>query len=311
MYRTIGFANLFFVVLPVKVTLCPLPVWCFTLTPLLAGMNFYEGITTDVRGSRGGSGRGPRAKGRRDRPPKCARDYILSATRAHSTARHRRWERPSQSTRALLGVKMCPSTRRDLPMWSQPPPPSASSPEPPAFRARAASAATADHRWCRGCLDHSGFTKMVRREPSEYGVRVDLTSQQPAGLRVRDEPQYQNLEELRKRPEYANLDEISREYGYRLCPEGQNLEDEAIYENILSVRRIRSAEVRLVPMSEVPYYEGKGYVATQVLSRSGTFPQCPPHTWSRLQHASRMHTGSLRIFTVNINNTCSIHIILS
>lgn len=137
------------------------------------------------------------------------------------------------------------------------------------------------------------------REPPEYGVRVDPTSTHPPGLRVRDEPQYQNLEELRKRPEYANLDEISREFGYRLCPEGQNLEDEAIYENILSVRQIRSAEVRLVPVSEVAFYEGQGYVATQVLSRNGTFPQCPPHTWSRLQHHARI-TGSLRLVTVNI-----------
>lgn len=134
------------------------------------------------------------------------------------------------------------------------------------------------------------------REP-EYGVRVDPSSALPAGLRVRDEPQYQNLDELRKRPEYANLDEISREFGYRLCPEGQNLEDEAIYENIMSAREIRSAEVRLVPVSEVAYYEGQGYVATQVLSRNGTFPQCPPHTWSRLQQAYR-HTGSLRLFSV-------------
>ncbi|VVC98722.1 unnamed protein product [Leptidea sinapis] len=138
------------------------------------------------------------------------------------------------------------------------------------------------------------IARMVRRP--EYGVRVEPTSTQPPGLRVRDEPQYQNLEELRKRPEYANLDEISREFGYRLCPEGQNLEDEAIYENILSVRRIRSAEVRLVPVSEVPYYEGQGYVATQVLSRNGTFPQCPPHTWSRL-HQDAKATGSLRLFT--------------
>lgn len=184
-------------------------------------------------------------------------------------------------------------------MWSQPPPPSESSPELPTFRARAASATAGDHRLCGGCFDHKRMARMVRREPPEYGVRVDPTSQRPAGLCVRDEPQYQNLEELRKRPEYANLDEISREFGYRLCPEGQNLEDEAIYENILSVRRIRSAEVRLVPVSEVPYYEGKGYVATQVLSRSGTFPQCPPQTWSRLQQACRGHTGSLRIFTVN------------
>lgn len=159
-----------------------------------------------------------------------------------------------QSTRALLGVNMCP------------------------LRA----------------------LTIARMEP-EYGVSVGPSSARPPGLRVRDddEPQYQNLDELRKRPEYANLDEISREFGYRLCPEGQNLEDEAIYENILSVRQIRSAEVRLVPVSEVPYYEGQGYVATQVLSRNGTFPQCPPHTWSRLQHAGRM-TGSLRLFTVNI-----------
>lgn len=146
--------------------------------------------------------------------------------------------------------------------------------------------------------------RMVRRPP-EYGVSVEPSTARPPGLQVRDEPQYQNLEELRKRPEYANLDEISREFGYRLCPEGQNLEDEAIYENILSVRQIRSAEVRLVPVSEVPYYEGQGYVATQVLSRNGTFPQCPPHTWSRLQHAGRM-TGSLRLFTVNIN-TYTLH----
>ncbi|XP_063384782.1 protein kibra isoform X1 [Cydia fagiglandana] len=187
-----------------------------------------------------------------------------------------------QSTRALLGVKMCPS--QSLKMWSQPP-----VPELEPFRERAATVSA----WCKGCFGNQ-VAKMVR-EP-EYGVRVDPTSTRPAGLRVRDEPQYQNLEELRKRPEYANLDEISREFGYRLCPEGQNLEDEAIYENILSVRQIRSAEVRLVPMSEVPFYEGQGYVATQVLSRNGTFPQCPPHTWSRLHHAVR-HTGSLRVFT--------------
>ncbi|XP_063537924.1 protein kibra isoform X1 [Cydia strobilella] len=187
-----------------------------------------------------------------------------------------------QSTRALLGVKMCPS--RSLKMWSQPP-----VPELEPFRERAATVSA----WCKGCFGNQ-VAKMVR-EP-EYGVRVDPTSTRPAGLRVRDEPQYQNLEELRKRPEYANLDEISREFGYRLCPEGQNLEDEAIYENILSVRQIRSAEVRLVPVSEVPFYEGQGYVATQVLSRNGTFPQCPPHTWSRLHHAVR-HTGSLRVFT--------------
>ncbi|XP_073954553.1 WW and C2 domain containing protein kibra isoform X3 [Choristoneura fumiferana] len=192
--------------------------------------------------------------------------------------------RPRQSSRALLGVKMCPS-RRALKMWSQPP-----VPELEPFRERAATVSA----WCKGCFGNQ-VAKMVR-EPPEYGVRVDPTSTRPAGLRVRDEPQYQNLEELRKRPEYSNLDEISREFGYRLCPEGQNLEDEAIYENILSVRQIRSAEVRLVPMSEVPYYEGQGYVATQVLSRNGTFPQCPPHTWSRLHHTVR-HTGSLRVFT--------------
>lgn len=133
----------------------------------------------------------------------------------------------------------------------------------------------------------------------DYGVSVDPATAGPAGLRVREEPPYQNLDELRNRPEYANLIEISREHGYRLCPEGQNLEDEAIYENILSVRQLRSAEVRLVPVSEVPYYEGQGYVATQVLTRNGTFPQCPPHTWSRLQQAARL-TGSLRLFTVNI-----------
>ncbi|XP_045453380.1 protein kibra [Melitaea cinxia] len=186
---------------------------------------------------------------------------------------------------------MCP-LRRTVTMWSQPPPP-----EPevePSFRVRASSVDT--HSWCRGCFGARHIAKMVRNEPREYGVCVDPTSVRPPGLCVRDEPQYQNLNELRKRPEYANLDEISREYGYRLCPEGQNLEDEAIYENILSVRQIRSAEVRLVPVSEVPYYEGQGYVATQVLSRNGTFPQCPPHTWSRLQHAIRM-TGSLRLFT--------------
>lgn len=236
---------------------------------------------------------------RRDRPPKCARDCILSAARAHSTARHPSSARPRQSTRALLGVKMCP-LRRALTMWSQPPPPGPES-EPPAhsFRARAASVG-ASHNWCRGCFGTRKLARMVR-EPPEYGVRVDPTSTHPPGLRVRDEPQYQNLEELRKRPEYANLDEISREFGYRLCPEGQNLEDEAIYENILSVRQIRSAEVRLVPVSEVAFYEGQGYVATQVLSRNGTFPQCPPHTWSRLQHHARI-TGSLRLVTVNI--TC-------
>lgn len=179
-------------------------------------------------------------------------------------------------------------------MWSQPPPP-----EPevkPTFRARAASAGAHSH--CRGCVPAGSSRQLARmvREP-EYGVRVEPESARPAGLRVRDEPQYQNLDELRKRPEYANLDEISREFGYRLCPEGQNLEDEAIYENILSAREIRSAEVRLVPVSEVAYYEGQGYVATQVLSRNGTFPQCPPHTWSRLQQAYR-HTGSLRLFSV-------------
>lgn len=175
-------------------------------------------------------------------------------------------------------------------MWSQPPPPE---PETQTVRERA-------HTWCRGCFGSRQLARMVRRPP-EYGVRVDPTSVQPAGLRVRDEPQYQNIDEMRKRPEYANLDEISREFGYRLCPEGQNLEDEAIYENILSVRQIRSAEVRLVPVSEVAYYEGQGYVATQVLSRNGTFPQCPPHTWSRLQQACRLN-GSLRLFTVNV--TC-------
>ncbi|XP_052749954.1 protein kibra isoform X1 [Galleria mellonella] len=228
---------------------------------------------------------------RRDRPPKCARDCILSAARAHSTARHPSSARPRQSTRALLGVKMCP-LRRALTMWSQPPPPEPES-DPPTFRARAASVDA--HSWCRGCFGTRQLARMVR-EPLEYGVRVDPTSARPAGLMVRDEPQYQNLEVLRKRPEYANLDEISREFGYRLCPEGQNLEDEAIYENILSVRQIRSAEVRLVPVSEVAYYEGQGYVATQVLSRNGTFPQCPPNTWSRLQHACRM-TGSLKVFT--------------
>ncbi|XP_023950176.2 protein kibra isoform X1 [Bicyclus anynana] len=164
---------------------------------------------------------------------------------------------------------MCPL--RTLNMWSGQP------------RERAAS------------MDAQRRVARMVRSP-EYNVRVDVTSAHPPGLRVRDQPQYQNLEELRKRPEYANLDEISREFGYRLCPEGQNLEDEAIYENILTVRQIRSAEVRLVPVSEVPYYEGQGYVATQVLSRNGTFPQCPPHTWSRLQNAARM-TGSLRLFT--------------
>ncbi|XP_050552041.1 protein kibra isoform X1 [Spodoptera frugiperda] len=179
---------------------------------------------------------------------------------------------------------MCP-LRRALTMWSQPPPPE---PETQTVRERA-------HTWCRGCFGSRQLARMVRRPP-EYGVRVDPTSVQPAGLRVRDEPQYQNIDEMRKRPEYANLDEISREFGYRLCPEGQNLEDEAIYENILSVRQIRSAEVRLVPVSEVAYYEGQGYVATQVLSRNGTFPQCPPHTWSRLQQACRLN-GSLRLFT--------------
>ncbi|KAI5639858.1 protein kibra [Phthorimaea operculella] len=217
---------------------------------------------------------------------------------AHSTAHHPSSARPRQSTRALLGVKMCP-LRRALTMWSQPPPPEPAS-EPPTFRARAASAGA--HSWCRGCFGARKLARMVK-QPPEYGVRVDPTSSHPPGLQVRDvrEPQYQNLDELRKRPEYANLDEISREFGYRLCPEGQNLEDEAIYENILSVRQIRSevmrsAEVRLVPVSEVAYYENQGYVATQVLSRNGTFPQCPPHTWSRLQHACRMN-GSLRYFT--------------
>ncbi|XP_063895414.1 protein kibra isoform X3 [Helicoverpa armigera] len=179
---------------------------------------------------------------------------------------------------------MCP-LRRALTMWSQPPPPE---PETQSGRPRA-------HTWCRGCFGSRQLARMERRPP-EYGVRVDPSSARPAGLRVRDEPQYQNIDELRKRPEYANLDEISREFGYRLCPEGQNLEDEAIYENILSVRQIRSAEVRLVPVSEVAYYEGQGYVATQVLSRNGTFPQCPPHTWSRLQQACRLN-GSLRLFT--------------
>lgn len=254
------------------------------------GSRFVELITTDAARE---AGAGTPAL-RRDRPPKCARDCILSAARAHSTARHRISARPRQSTRALLGVKMCP-LRRTVTMWSQPPPP-----EPelePSFRVRASSVDT--HTWCRGCFGARHIARMVRNEPREYGVCVDPTSARPPGLCVRDEPQYQNLDELRKRPEYANLDEISREYGYRLCPEGQNLEDEAIYENILSVRQIRSAEVRLVPVSEVPYYEGQGYVATQVLSRNGTFPQCPPHTWSRLQHAVRM-TGSLRLFTVNI-----------
>lgn len=207
-----------------------------------------------------------RRDGSRDRPPKSARDCILSSPRAHSTA-HGVASRAGQSSRALLGVNMCPTRDREREMW-------------PSLR--------------------PSLGPLARME-REYGVRVDSTSIQPPGLQVRDDqPQYQNLEELRKRPEYANLDEISREFGYRLCPEGQNLEDEAIYENILSVRRIRSAEVRLVPVSEVPYYEGKGYVATQVLSRSGTFPQCPPHSWSRLQHAFRTQTGSLRIFTVNI-----------
>lgn len=223
---------------------------------------------------------------RRDRPPKSARDCILSEARAHSTARHPSSARPGQSTRALLGVKMCPS-RRALAMWSQPPP-------EPAFRARAASVDARTHCDCAG-------SRRVARMVREYGVRVDPSTAHPPGLCVRDEPQYQNLEELRKRPEYANLDEISREFGYRLCPEGQNLEDEAIYENILTVRQIRSAEVRLVPVSEVPYYEGQGYVATQVLSRNGTFPQCPPHTWSRLQRAAAGRiTGSLKLFTVNI-----------
>ncbi|CAK1542525.1 unnamed protein product [Leptosia nina] len=230
----------------------------------------------------------PEARGtalRRDRPPKCARDCILSAARAHSAARHPSTARPRQSSRALFGVKMCPL--RAYTMWSQPPPP-----EPEAtFRARATSLNAPCFRGCSRQI-----ARMVRNAPPEYGVRVDPTSTRPPGLRVRDEPQYQNLDDMRKRPEYANLDEISREFGYRLCPEGQNLEDEAIYENILSVRQIRSAEVRLVPVSEVPYYEGQGYVATQVLSRNGTFPQCPPHTWSRLQHAGRM-TGSLRLIT--------------
>lgn len=222
----------------------------------------------------------PAAALRRDRPPKSARDCILSAARAHSAARHPSSARPRQSTRALLGVKMCP-LRRALTMWSQPPPPGPPESEP-RFRA---------HSWSAG----RRVARMVR-EP-EYGVAVTTTSGPPTGLQVRDEPQYQNLEELRKRPEYANLDEISREFGYRLCPEGQNLEDEAIYENILSVRQIRSAEVRLVPVSEVAFYERQGYVATQVLSRNGTFPQCPPHSWSRLQHACTL-TGSLRVFSV-------------
>lgn len=252
---------------------------------------FDELITTDGRGPGGGSARTPAVALRRDRPPKCARDCILSAVRAHSAARHPSAARPRQSTRALLGVKMC-LLRRALTMWSQPP-----LPEPEmrtTFRARASSAGA--HSYCRGCLGGRQLARMVR-EP-EYNVRVEPTSTRPAGLCVKDEPQYQNLDELRKRPEYANLDEISREFGYRLCPEGQNLEDEAIYENILSVRQIRSAEVRLVPVSEVAYYEGQGYVATQVLSRNGTFPQCPPHTWSRLQQASRA-TGSMRIISVN------------
>lgn len=181
-------------------------------------------------------------------------------------------------------------------MWSQPPPPS---PEPVEFRARSVSKASGGHhRWCAGCTGNH-LARMERRNPPDYNVRVEPTTQQPPGLRVRtdNEPQYQNLEEMRKRPEYANLDEISREFGYRLCPEGQNLEDEAIYENILSVRRIRSAEVRVVPVSDVPFYEGQGYIATQVMSRSGTFPQCPPQTWSRLQQAYGQ-TSSLRI-TVN------------
>ncbi|CAG9571911.1 unnamed protein product [Danaus chrysippus] len=181
---------------------------------------------------------------------------------------------------------MCPS-RRAIAMWSKQPPP-----ELDTFRGRTTSLT---HTCYRGSYGSGHIARMVR-EPPEYGVRVDPTSIRPPGLLVRDEPQYQNLDELRKNPEYANLDEISREYGYRLCPEGQNLEDEAIYENILSVRQISSAEVRLVPVSEVPYYEDQGYVATQVLSRNGTFPQCPPHTWSRLQQAGRM-TGSLRLFT--------------
>lgn len=174
-------------------------------------------------------------------------------------------------------------------MWSQPPLPE---PDAEPFRARAA---TAPAPW-RACAARPSQLARMVREP-EYQVRVDPTTASPNHLRVRDEPQYQNLDELRKRPEYANLDEISREFGYRLCPEGQNLEDEAIYENILSAREIRSAEVRLVPVSEVAYYEGQGYVATQVLSRNGTFPQCPPHTWSRLQQAFRQ-TGSLRLFSV-------------
>lgn len=169
-------------------------------------------------------------------------------------------------------------------MWSQPPPPS--SPK-------------------RGAPQYP-LARMER--PREYGVRVDPSSTHPPGLRVltAPEPQYQNLEELRKRPDFADLDEISREFGYRMCPEGQNLEDEAIYENILSVRRIRSAEVRLVPMSDVPFFEQQGYIATQVLSRAGTFPQCPPQTWRRLQHACR-HNGSLTL-TSPVNNPTSLSV---
>ncbi|XP_013171584.1 PREDICTED: protein kibra isoform X1 [Papilio xuthus] len=185
---------------------------------------------------------------------------------------------------------MCRS-RRALAMWSQPPPPGPDEDAEP-FRARASTGPPA-MRISRNaiCPEDGRVARMVR----EYGVRVGPTTTQPPGLSVL-EPQYQNLEELRKNPEYANIDEISREFGYRLCPEGQNLEDEAIYENILSVRQLRSAEVRLVPVSEVAYYEGQGYVATQLLSRNGTFPQCPPHTWSRLQSSGRL-TGSLRLFT--------------
>lgn len=180
-------------------------------------------------------------------------------------------------------------------MWSQPPPPGPDEDAEP-FRARAFTGPPATRMSSSAAYPEDGrVARMVR----EYGVRVGPTTTRPPGLRVLDQPQYQNLEELRKNPEYANIDEISREFGYRLCPEGQNLEDEAIYENILSVRQLRSAEVRLVPVSEVAYYEGQGYVATQLLSRNGTFPQCPPHTWSRLQGAGRL-TGSLRVFTVNI-----------
>ncbi|GBP17753.1 hypothetical protein EVAR_102611_1 [Eumeta japonica] len=119
------------------------------------------------------------------------------------------------------------------------------------------------------------LARMVR----ECRIRVGPSTGAPAGLSIRDEPQYQNLDELRRDPEYANLEEISREYGYRLCPEGQNLEDEAIYENILSVRRIRSAGAAiLVPAAQVPHYERRGYVAAQLLDGVAFPAPSPNHT---------------------------------